>query len=82
MVNALKYHQGLRRLRHKAQCAPVKITRHGRRVLVLMSDEQHDWHWASAQRSHRTDPTAHVVICALAHSQMHVEYKLLNDPLK
>ena len=46
-----------------------------------MSAEQYDWLRASAQRSHRTDAAAGVVIDAVERAEMDVEHKPLDDLL-
>ena len=39
MVTALEFQRNIGEYQHRAQKAPVEITRHGRRELVLMSAE-------------------------------------------
>jgi len=56
-------------------------TQRGRGDLMLMSAEQYDWLQASAQRSHRTDATADVVIDAVEHAEMDVKHKPLDELL-
>ena len=80
-VSALEFQRGFGRFQHEAQREPVEITRHGRREFVLMSAEQYDWLRASAQRSHRTDAAADMVIDAVERAEMDVEHKLLDDLL-
>ena len=48
---------------------------------VLMSAEQYDWLRASAQRSHRTNDDADVVIDAVEHAEMDGEHEPLDDLL-
>ncbi len=52
-----------------------------RREFVLMSAEQYDWLRASAQRSHRTDDAADVVIDAVERAEMDGEHKPRDDLL-
>ena len=66
---------------HEARREPVEITRGGRREFVLMSADQYDWLRASAQRSHRTDTAADLVIDAVERAEMDVEHKSLDDLL-
>ncbi len=80
-VSALEFQHKFGRFQHEAQREPVEITRHGRREFVLLSAEQFDWLRASAQRSHRTDDAADVVIDAVERAEMDVEHKPLDDLL-
>ena len=56
-------------------------TQRGCGDLMLMSAEQYDWLQASAQRSHRTDATADVVIDAVERAEIDSEHMPLDDPL-
>ena len=80
-VSALEFQRKFGRFQHEAQCEPVEITRHGRREFALMSAEQYDWLRASAQRSHRTDAAAEVVIRAVERAEMDLEHTPLDDLL-
>ncbi len=80
-VSAFEFQRKFGRFQHEARREPVEITRHGRREFVLMSAEQYDWLRASAQRSHRTDAAADVVIDAVERAEMDVEHKPLDDLL-
>ena len=46
-----------------------------------MSAEQYDWLRASAQRSHRTEDTADVVIDAVERARMDAEHQSLDELL-
>ena len=80
-VSALEFQRKFGRFQHEARRAPVEITRHGRREFVPMSADQYDWLRASAQRSHRTDAAADVVVDAVARAEMDAEHKSLDDLL-
>ena len=80
-VSALEFQWKFSRIQHEAQREPVEITRHGRREFVFMSADQYDWLRASAQRSHRTDDAADVVIDALERAEMDSEHMPLDDLL-
>ena len=73
-VSALKFQRKFGRFQHEARREPVEITRHGRREFVLMSAEHYDWLRASAQRSHRTDDVADVVIDAVERAEIDGEH--------
>ncbi len=80
-VNALEFQRKFGRFQHEAQIEPVEITRYGRREFVLMSAEQYDWLRASAQRSHRTDAAADMVIRAVERAEMDAEHEPLDELL-
>ena len=80
-VTALEFQRRLSRFQHEARREPVEITRHGRREFVLMSAERYDWLRASAQRSHRAQDAADVVVDAMERAEMDVEHKPLDDLL-
>ena len=61
-VGSLEFQRKFGEYQHQAQREPVEITRHGRRALVLMSADHYDWLSAAAQRTHRTEEAADVVI--------------------
>lgn len=81
-VSAFEFQREFGRLQHEAQHKPVEITRDGRRELVLLSAKQYDWLRASAQRSHRTEDAAEVVIHAVESAEMDAEHEPLNELLK
>lgn len=80
-VNAFEFLREFGRLQHEAQRKPVEITRDGRRELVFLSAEQHDWLRASAQRSHRTEDAADVVIHPVERAEMDAEHVPLDELL-
>ena len=80
-VSALEFQRKFGRFQHEARREPVEITRHGRREFVLMSADQYDWLRASAQRNHRTDAAADVVVDAVERAEMDAEHKPLDDLL-
>ena len=69
-VNDLEFQANFGRFQHEVQREPVETTRHGRREFVLIFAEQFDWLRASAQRSHRTDDLADLVIDAVGRAEM------------
>jgi len=81
-TTALEFQRKFGEYQHKAQREPVEITRHGRREFVLMSAEHYDWLKAAAQRTHRTEAAAEIVIAAVEKSEMDPEHDALDDLLK
>lgn len=67
---------------HEARRAPVEITRHGRRELVLMSADHYDWLVAAAQRTGRTADAPDIVVDAVRRAEMNPEHDSLDDLLK
>ena len=53
MTSILKFLRELAAFQQHARCEPVEITRHGRRVFVLLSAEHHDWMRAAAPNASR-----------------------------
>jgi prevent-host-death family protein len=81
-VGALEFQRKFGEIQHQARREPVNITRHGRREFVLMSADHYDWLKAAAQRTHRTDAAANVVIAAVERAQMAPEHAALDKLLK
>lgn len=82
IIGALEFQRKFGQYQHEAQREPVEITRHGRREFVLMSADHYDWLRAAAQRSHRTQDAADVVIDAVERAGMDPEQAALDDLLK
>ena len=80
-VSVVAFQRKFGRFQHEAQYEPVEITRHGRHEFVHMSAEQYDWLRAFAQRSHRTDAAADVVIDVVEHTEMDMEHEPLDELL-
>jgi len=80
-VSALEFQRKFGRFQNEAQREPVEITRHGRREFVLLSAEQYDWLRTSAQRNHRTDAAADMVIDPVERAEMDAKHKPLDDLL-
>jgi PHD/YefM family antitoxin component YafN of YafNO toxin-antitoxin module len=59
--------------RQHARSQPVKITRHGQRLLVLISAEHYDWMRVAARRTHRTSDAVAVVIDEAEWAEMDFE---------
>lgn len=81
-TTAVEFQRKFGEMQHRAQRAPVEITRHGRRELVLMSAEHYDWLVAAARRRHRTADAAGVVADAVARAEMDPEHRGLDELLK
>jgi prevent-host-death family protein len=81
-ATAMEFQRKFEEFQHKAQREPVVITRQGRRELVLMSADHYDWLTAAAQRSHRTEDAAPVVIAAVECAEMDPALAHLDDLLK
>ncbi|WP_119274782.1 type II toxin-antitoxin system prevent-host-death family antitoxin [Taklimakanibacter deserti] len=81
-TTALEFQRKFGEFQHKAQREPVEITRHGRREFVLMSAEHYDWLKAAAERTHRTEAAAEIVIAAVEKAEMDPEHDALDDLLK
>jgi len=73
-TTAVEFQRKFGEFQHKALREPVEITRHGRRVLVLMSADHYDWLVAAARRTHRTADAAAVVIEAVERAEMDGEH--------
>jgi prevent-host-death family protein len=69
-TGTIEFRRKFREFGHKAQTASVEITRYGRRHLVLMSADHYDWLRATAQRTHRTEEAAAVVVEAVQRAEM------------
>lgn len=80
-TTALEFQRKFGKFQHEAQHEPVEITRHGRREFVLMSAEYFDWLRAAAQRTHRTEDAAAVVVDAVERAEMAPEHVGLDDLL-
>ena len=78
-TTAVEFQRKFGEFQHKALREPVEITRHGRRVLVLMSADHYDWLVAAARRTHRTEDAAAVVIEAVERAEMDPEYAQLDE---
>lgn len=81
-TTAMEFQRKFGEFQHRAQREPVEITRHGRRELVLMSADHYDWLLAAAQRAHRTEDAAAVVVDAVRRAEMAPEQATLDDLLK
>jgi prevent-host-death family protein len=82
MVTALEFQRNIGEYQHRAQKAPVEITRHGRRELVLMSAERYDWMRAAVKRVHRTEDTPKVIVKAVRRAKMDPRHNHLNKYMK
>lgn len=78
----LKFRRKFGAFQQRAHCAPIEITRHGRRAFVLMSVEHYDWMQAADRRPCRTSDTADVVIDAVKRASMRPEHEPLDELLK
>jgi prevent-host-death family protein len=78
-TTALEFQRRFGEYQHQARQAPVEITRHGRRELVLMSAEHYDWLKAAAQRAHRTEDAADVVLDAVERAEMDPRHAGLDE---
>ena len=78
-TTAVEFQRKFGEFQHKALREPVEITRHGRRVLVLMSADHYDWLVAAARRTHRTADAAAVVIEAVERAEMDGEHAPLDE---
>ena len=81
-IGSLEFQRRFGEFQHQAQREPGEITRHGRRECVLMSADHYDWLRAAAQRTHRTEDAADMVIDAVERAEMDAEHAHLNDLLK
>lgn len=81
-TTAVEFQRKFGEMQHRAQRAPVEITRHGRRELVLMSAEHYDWLVAAVRRSHRSADAPAVVVDAVARAEMDPEHQGLDELLK
>jgi prevent-host-death family protein len=81
-ATALEFQRKLGEFQHQARRAPVEITRHGRRELVLMSADHYDWLMAAVKRAHRTADAAAVVVDAVSRAEMDPEHAVLDDLMK
>lgn len=81
-ATVLEFQRRFGAFRHRAQCEPVEITRHGRRELVLMSADHYDWLVASAQRSFRTFDAPDFIVEAVRRAEMDPEHTALDELLK
>lgn len=82
LATAMEFQRNVGEFQHKAQREPVVITRRGRREFVLMSADHYDWLTAAAQRSHRTEDAAAVVVAAVEHAEMDPALAHLDELLK
>jgi prevent-host-death family protein len=78
-TTAVEFQRKIGEFQHRALREPVKITRHGRRELVLLSAEYYDWLVAAARRTHRTQDVASVVAEAVERSEMGPEHSHLDE---
>lgn len=81
IVDSISFQRSPEELLHQARQAPVEITRHGRRELVLMRADHYDWLRAAAQRRHRTAEVADIVIDAVERAAMNAGLMPLDAPL-
>ena len=81
-TTALEFQRKFGEFQHEARHAPVEITRHGRRELVLMSADHYDWLMAAAKRTHRTEDAADIVVDAVSRAEMDPDHAALDDLLK
>ena len=78
-TTAVEFQRKVGEFHHKALREPVEIIRHGRRELVLMSADQHDWLVAAARRTHRTEQATGIVIDAVERAEMGSEHAHLDE---
>ncbi len=78
-TTAVEFQRKIGEFQHRALREPVEITRHGRRELVLLSADYYDWLVTAAQRTHRTQEAASVVIEAVERSEMGPEHSELDE---
>jgi prevent-host-death family protein len=78
-TTAVEFQRKFGEYQHQARNAPVEITRHGRRELVLMSAEHYDWLRAAARRAHRTGDASAVVLDAVERAEMDPRHAHLDD---
>ncbi|HVZ69513.1 MAG TPA: type II toxin-antitoxin system prevent-host-death family antitoxin [Rhizomicrobium sp.] len=69
-TTAQRFQRHFGEFRRKAQREPVEITRHGQRVLVLMSAKRYDWLVAVSKRSHATEDLPETIVEAVRKSRM------------
>ena len=81
-TTAVEFQRKFGEFQHQAQREPVEITRHGRRELVLMSADHHDWLIAAARRTGRTVEAPDVVVDAVRRAEMDPEHAALDDLMK
>lgn len=81
-TTAVEFQRKFGDFQHQAQREPVKITRHGRRELVLMSADHYDWPVPAARRKHRTTDAASVVADAVRRAVMDPKHAGLDALLK
>ena len=82
-ISALEFQRPLGKYQREAQRAPVEITNHGRRDLVLLSAEYFDWLNAAAKRAHATDDGANrFILEAVKATKMSSEHDHLNQELE
>ncbi len=82
-TTAVEFQRNFGEFQHQARRAPVEITRHGRRELVLMSADHYDWLMAAARRTFRTLDAAPVVVDAVRRADMNAdEHAHLDDLMK
>ena len=82
MTSILKFLREFAAFQQHARCEPVEITRHGRRVFVLLSAEHHDWMRAAARRTHRASDAVPVVIDAADRAVMDSKHTARDKLLK
>jgi prevent-host-death family protein len=73
-TTAVEFQRRFGEFQHRALREPVEITRHGRRELVLLSADHYDWLVAAAQRSHRTQDAASIVVDAVERAEMEPQH--------
>lgn len=76
VTSILKFRRKFAAFQQHARCEPVEITRHGRRVFVLLPAEHYDWMRAAARRTHGTSDAVAVVIDAVERAEMDSENTL------
>ena len=81
-ASAAEFQRNFGEYQHEAQHAPVEITRHGRRELVLMSAAHYDWITAKRQRSFRTKDAPDFIVEAVKKAKMHPRHNHLNKLMK
>ena len=81
-ASAAEFQRNFGEYQHEAQHAPVEITRHGRRELVLMSAERYDWLMAAVKRSHAIQDLPDAVIDAVRSAKMDKRHAHLNKLMK
>ncbi|MDK8875274.1 type II toxin-antitoxin system prevent-host-death family antitoxin [Paracoccus sp. SSJ] len=77
-VDSITFQRRSKEFLHHARRGPVEITRHGRRLCVLMPADHYDWLRTVVQRRHRTAEAVDIVIDAVERAEMDARFTPLD----